>query len=153
MKIRIELEPELSEDEVIIRASSITPEITRLENLIGESVRGNQAVEFYKGDSRVYINLEEILFFETTDDGISAHSADDCFEVKYKLYELENMLPMSFMRVSKSTIINTREIFSIERNLYASSEVSFRNTFKKVFVSRHYYKALVTKLNDERFSF
>lgn len=153
MKIRIELEPALEEDEVVIRTSQITPEITQLQNLIMEATKDTQAVEFYKGDSRVYLNLDEILFFETTDTLISAHSKDDSFEVRYKLYELENMLPMSYMRVSKSTILNTRKIFSIERNLYASSEVSFRDTFKKVFVSRHYYKALVAKLDHDRISF
>lgn len=153
MKIRIELDPGMDEEEVIIRTPQITPEITNLQNLISEATKETKKVEFYKGDSRVYLDLEEILFFETTELGISAHSKDDSFEVRYKLYELENMLPMSYMRVSKSTILNTRRIFSIDRNLYASSEVAFRDTHKKVFVSRHYYKALISKLEYDRISF
>lgn len=54
------------------------------------------------------------------------------------------------MRVSKSTILNTFHIFSINRNLTASSVVAFENTHKKVYVSRYYYKPLISKLEERR---
>lgn len=59
------------------------------------------------------------------------------------------MLPSYFLRVSKSTILNTREVYSITRNLTAASLVEFSGTHKKVYVSRSYYKALKLLL-DER---
>ena len=78
------------------------------------------------------MTLSKILFFETDENGISAHTRDEMYQTRYKLYELEDMLPGVFMRVSKSTILNTDQIYSIDRNLTASSVVAFLNTHKKV---------------------
>ncbi|MEG0578156.1 MAG: LytTR family DNA-binding domain-containing protein, partial [Bacilli bacterium] len=69
----------------------------------------------------------------------SAHTIDNAYQVKYKLYELEEILTNNFMRVSKSTIVNIDYIYSIERNITSSSIVEFQNTHKKVYVSRYYY--------------
>ena len=74
----------------------------------------------------------------------------DAYKAKYKLYELEETLPRFFMRVSKSTILNTNHIFSIDRNLTASSVVAFTGTHKQVYVSRYYYKPLISKLEEKR---
>ena len=78
------------------------------------------------------------------------NTGNDLYEARYKLYELEEILPGFFMRVSKSTILNTTHIFSINRNLTASSVVAFENTHKKVYVSRYYYKPLIRKLEERR---
>ncbi len=150
MKIRIEIDNNISEDEIVIRCSSLTPEITKVQKLIAEGIQENPDIIFYKGDTRIFTNLDEILFFETQSDGISAHTIDDCYEIRYRLYELEDMLPRYFMRISKSTILNTKKIFSIDKNLTASSIVMFRDTHKQVFVSRHYYKPLIEKLGGSR---
>ena len=40
------------------------------------------------------------------------------------------LLPINFIRVSKSTILNVDHIFSIEKNLTASSIVQFNKTHK-----------------------
>ena len=149
MKIRIELDDSLQEQEIIIRAPELTPEISQLQKLIGDATKATKSLEFFKGDTRVYISLDEVLFFETDEKGISAHTRTDSYEIRYKLYELEQMLPSSFMRVSKSTILNIREIFTIDRSLYSSSIVSFRDTHKQVFVSRHYYKTLTERLESK----
>jgi len=150
MKIKIELDESLQEQEIIIRASQLTPEITQLQSLITEATKATKSLEFYKGDTRVYLSVGEILFFETDEKGISAHTLDDSYELRYKLYELEELLPGYFMRVSKSTILNTKKIFAIDRNLYASSVVSFRDTHKQVYVSRHYYKVLIESMDEKR---
>lgn len=57
---------------------------------------------------------------------------------------------MNFLRISKSTILNTNHIYSITRNITSSSIVEFQHTHKKVFVSRHYYKILQLKLSEKR---
>lgn len=150
MKIRIDISEEITEDEVIIKSSSLTPEIMQLQELIKQAMEKKNNIVFYKGDTRVYFPLEEILFFETDQDGISAHTASDCYQIKYRLYELEDLLPRYFMRISKSTILNTKKIFSIDKNIYASSSVTFRDTHKQVFVSRHYYKPLIELMEDRR---
>ncbi|OYO43052.1 hypothetical protein CG709_20430 [Lachnotalea glycerini] len=49
-------------------------------------------------------------------------------------------------------MLNVNQIYSISRNLTASSIVQFQNTHKQVYVSRYYYKLLKQKLEEKRMS-
>lgn len=148
MKITIEVDPELTQKEVIIRSPEIDNETAGIQKLLTEySLRKNRMV-FYKQEKEFYFPVSKILFFETSENGIDAHTASDVFQVKYKLYELEELVPAYFLRISKSTIVNTKEVYSITRNITASSIVEFQNTYKKVYVSRNYYKALKEMISE-----
>lgn len=150
MKIKIEIEEALAEDEVVIRCRGLTEEISAIQKAVSEVSSAAQKFTFYKGNTEYYLTLDEILFFETDETGISAHTKTEAYQTKYKLYELEDILPGFFMRVSKSTILNTNHIYSINRNMTASSVVAFSDTHKQVYVSRYYYKPLISKLEEKR---
>ena len=150
MKIKIEIDESLSEDEGLIRCRGLTEQVTEIQKAVSEVVNTSQRFVFYRGNTEYYLALDEILFFETDGDGINAHTRDNIYQTKYKLYELEDLLPGCFMRISKSSIVNTNHIYSISRNLTASSVVAFAGTHKQVYVSRYYYKPLVNKLEEKR---
>lgn len=150
MKIKIEIDESLSEDEVLISCRGLTEQVTEIQKAVSEVVNTSKRFVFYRGNTEYYLALEEILFFETDGDGINAHTRDNIYQTKYKLYELEDLLPGCFMRISKSSIVNTNHIYSISRNLTASSVVAFAGTHKQVYVSRYYYKPLVNKLEEKR---
>lgn len=152
MKIRIEVDETLTEEEVIIRCGSLNETVQRIQHAVSEITSGSQRFVFYKGDVEYYLPLENILFFETDNSGISVHTIDNVYQTHYKLYELEELLPGYFMRVSKSAILNVSQIFSINRNLSSVSAVQFQNTHKQVYVSRYYYKSLKCKLEEKRLS-
>ncbi|MDR0875735.1 MAG: LytTR family transcriptional regulator, partial [Clostridiales Family XIII bacterium] len=92
---------------------------------------------------------EEILFFETEGKKIYAHTRDEVFEAKLRLYELEELLPRSFLRVSKSAIVGTKAIYAIDKNPVGPSTIHFRGSHKKLSVSRQYFKILHDRLNRE----
>ena len=150
MKIKIEIDESMSEDEVLIRCRGLTEQVTEIQKAVSEVVNTSQRFVFYRSNTEYYLALDEILFFETDGDGINAHTRDNIYQTKYKLYELEDLLPGCFMRISKSSIVNTNHIYSISRNLTASSVVAFAGTHKQVYVSRYYYKPLVNKLEEKR---
>ncbi len=150
MKIKIEIDDNLIEEEVVIRGSRLTEEMAAVQKVIAEVLARKQTLTFYKKETEYYIPLDDILFFETDDGGISAHTKSDLYSVKYKLYELEKVLPRNFIRVSKSTILNVSKVYSVERNLTASSVVQFADTHKQVYVSRYYYKSLKIGLEEKR---
>lgn len=147
MRVKIEIEEGLAEEEVIIKCGSLTESVIGLQNYISNQGDSKRCLPLNHGETEYYIPMEEIYFFETEGREIRAHTADKLFFCSYKLYELEEILPGSFMRISKSTIANLDQIYSITRNLTASSEVEFTNSNKKALVSRAYYKALVERLN------
>jgi len=146
VKLRIELTDGSTEDEVIIRCGRVDDTIRKLQEYILDLTAAR--LVFYKGIQEYYLPLEEILFFETYGEQVFAHTATDAFKVKHRLYELEEMLPRSFVRAAKGTIVNTPRIYSINRNLTSSSRISFAGTHKQIYVSRHYYKSLREKMNE-----
>ena len=150
MKIRIEVDNKIKEDEVLIRCSEISEEVKKIQSMLNDIVAYKKYITFYRDDTEYYFSLEEILFFDTEENGICAHTISNIYSVKYKLYELEELLPGYFMRVSKSTILNTNHIYSITRSLSSASKVEFQNTHKQVYVSRYYYKPLKIKLLEKR---
>ncbi|KEJ00021.1 DNA-binding protein [Clostridium botulinum A2B7 92] len=150
MKIRIEVDNEIKKDEVIIRCSELSEDVKNIQIMLHDMLLHKKQITFYRDDTEYYLSLEEILFFETEENGICAHTIDNIYNVKYKLYELEEFLPGYFMRVSKSTILNTNHIYSITRRISSSSKIEFQNTHKQVYVSRYYYKPLKIKLLEKR---
>ena len=100
MKLRIEIDSELTETEIVIKAAALTDEIADLQRLLQETKAPR--LIFYKGTGEYYLDLAEILFFETEGSKIYAHTQKEAYEVRLKLYELESILPRYFSRVSKS---------------------------------------------------
>lgn len=146
MKLRIEVADDGMEDEVIIRCSSIDENVRKLQAFVQSLAQPK--LTFYKDTQEYYLPLEEILFFETDNEQIYAHTKKDAFLVKYKLYELEEILPHAFARAAKGTIVNTSRIYAINRNITSSSQISFGGTHKHIYVSRHYYKTLKDKMKE-----
>ena len=148
MKVRIELDPQMDEPEMIIRAPRLTEDVARLQQLILEQKM--TPLTFYKDRSEYFVDVSKILFFETDGEKIYAHTREEAYEVRQKLYELEEILPVAFCRVSKSTIVNTKQIYSIEKSFSGTSTVNFYQTHKQVHVSRHYYQLLKERLKEMR---
>ena len=148
MKVRIELDPEMDEPEMIIRAPRLTEDVARLQQLILEQKM--TPLTFYKDRSEYFVDVSEILFFETDGEKIYGHTREEAYEVRQKLYELEEILPIAFCRISKSSIVNTKQIYSIEKSFSGTSTVNFYQTHKQVHVSRHYYQLLKERLKEMR---
>lgn len=148
MKVRIELDPQMDEPEMIIRAPRLKEDVARLQQLILEQKM--TPLTFYKDRSEYFVDVSEILFFETDGEKIYGHTREEAYEVRQKLYELEEILPIAFCRISKSTIVNTKQIYSIEKSFSGTSTVNFYQTHKQVHVSRHYYQLLKERLKEMR---
>lgn len=148
MKVRIELDPQMDEPEIIIRAPRLTEDVARLQQLILEQKM--TPLTFYKDRSEYFVDVSKILFFETDGEKIYGHTREEAYEVRQKLYELEEILPIAFCRISKSTIVNTKQIYSIEKSFSGTSTVNFYQTHKQVHVSRHYYQLLKERLKEMR---
>jgi len=132
------------EDEVVIHCSRVDGNVQKLQEFI--SSLSAPGITFYKDSQEFYLPLDEILFFETDGEQVFAHTKGDSFKVKHRLYELEEMLPRQFSRAAKGTIVNTKQIYAIDRNLTSSSKISFSGTHKTIYVSRYYYKSLRDKM-------
>ena len=145
MKLRIELVEEGAE-EVIIRCHKMDDTVQKLQAYVQSLA--TPSLTFYKGNQEFYLTVEEVLFFETDGEQVYAHTANDAFRVRYRLYELEEILSRRFVRAAKGLIVNTARIYAINRNLTSSSQVQFVGSHKQVYVSRHYYKELKERMQE-----
>ena len=143
-RIRIEVDPD-GPEEVIIRCRKLTPDILKLQELL-ETGGGKSAVQKLSlnlGEEEHLVELRRILFFESADGRVSAHT-------DMKLYELEDILPKSFMRVSKMCILNLEAVSWLKRELTGPCRVGFGTSPKQVYISRMYYKPFREKLEEMR---
>jgi DNA-binding LytR/AlgR family response regulator len=150
MKIKIEIDESLAEEEIIIRCRSFNEDAISIQKRVADAVNSRMQLEVSKGEKEYYITVDEIFFVETDATGIVVHTAKDIYETRLRLYELENILPGNFIRVSKSTILNATKVRAISKNITGASEVEFTGSSKKVFVSRNYFKLLMAKLEEKR---
>ena len=146
MKIHVEIAEDMPDNEIIIRCKSAPKNLQQIENLLKNNELSNLA--FYKDNDEHYISISEIIFFETDGDAVYSHTNEDSYRIKLRLYELEEILPPAFVRISKSAIINVSHISSINRSISSSSLVNFYKSHKQVYVSRRYYKGLKYSLTE-----
>ncbi|HAN20873.1 MAG: DNA-binding protein [Clostridiales bacterium GWF2_36_10] len=151
MKIKIEIVDDLNEDEVLIRCGRVDNTIQKIHQYILEQSLLSSKIIFYKQNQEFYFPLDDVLFFETEGEQIYAHTINDTYRIKYRLYELEEILPKHFVRAAKATIVNILQVYSITRNITASSLIQFIGSHKQVYVSRHYYNNLRQRINERSY--
>ena len=139
MKVKLELDPDQKEAEVTIHARQLTPEIERIYHQLQGTM----------DNTSYYLSINNILFFETDAKQVMAHTTRNAYFVKYKLYELENLLSGQFMRVSKSTILNLDQIYAVTKSI-SNCQIKFHDSYKTVYVSRRYYRDLNERLKERR---
>ena len=99
MKVKIEIDPALAEDEVLIRCRKMDEHILRLQQEISQTAPEKNCIALQDAGTSYFVPLDEILFFETEGKHIQAHTASRLYLTERKLYELEETLPGSFMRI------------------------------------------------------
>ena len=150
MKVKVEIDESLEKDYVVIHCKRLNEQIMQVQNILADIGSQDKTILLHKENKEYYLPLDKILFFETENKEVRVHTKTEIYDTEYKLYELEELLPGYFMRISKSTIVNLKQVYSISRNLTSSSLIEFVNCHKQVYVSRNYYKALIDRLAEKR---
>ena len=147
MKIRTEIS---DSEEIIIRCRERNDRIRSLEAAIEETLRGENEISLFSDGTEFFVPKISILYFESFGGKVYAHTRDRIYTAPHKLFELEGILPSSFVRVSKSAIANIAEISYLRREIVGNGEMGFRGCEKKVYFSRAYFKLLQYKIEEMR---
>ena len=138
-------------EEIVIKCKERNNRIRELESAIDAALKCGDEIMLESDATEHFIPRSSILFFESSDGKVFAHTANGIYKAQYKLFELELMLPPSFVRISKSAIVNISHIESIKRELVGNGELTFRDSDKRIYFSRNYYKLLQYKIEEMRF--
>ena len=149
MKIRLDISSEYQEKEVIIRANKKDEEVAEILCNLQEIDTKLHNINGYLDNTVYSLSTQDILFFETNDRNVYAHTKDNAFLIHYRLYELEENLPDNFLRVSKSSILNVDGVKSLTQSVMGNL-IQFRDSYKQIYVSRRFLKKLKLKLNQRK---
>lgn len=147
MKTRIE---RADNEEIVIRCREYNDRIKHLRATVEAALRCESEMALYIEGTEYLVSKNDILFFESSAGKVFAHTADRMYTAPHKLFELEESMPPSFVRVSKSVIVNVMNVASLKRELIGNGEFTFRGSDKKTYFSRTYYKLLQYKIDEMR---
>lgn len=125
--------------QVIIECRKADDEVMKLKNHI--ELFDNKLTARLD-DKTFLINPTDTLYFESVDDRTFLYTADKVYEIRHRLYELEEILSdRDFIRISKSQIVNINCIKSLVPELNRSLSATLSNG-EILTVSRRYVKPL-----------
>ncbi|WP_028594098.1 LytTR family DNA-binding domain-containing protein [Paenibacillus assamensis] len=139
MKISIEEINKDLEEEILIRCHEVNKEIYELVNILTTETL---ILLGYHNDRVHRIKLSDVFYFEAVDGKVFIYCKDKVFEIKQKLYELEERCrEKNFFRASKSTILNIAIISYIHPSISGRFEAVLDNG-ERVVISRQYVPVL-----------
>ncbi|MGM9972043.1 MAG: LytTR family DNA-binding domain-containing protein, partial [Anaeroplasmataceae bacterium] len=104
------------------------------------------SIKALKDNKNYNIDFNEIYYIEAVDNQSFLYTKDTFYEIKEKLYQLENILPDYFIRCSKSMICNTKEILSVEPDKNSRLIATLTNE-ETIVITRQYTKDIKSKIN------
>ena len=151
MLLKIEIDPDRDE-EIVIRAKGMSDELTRLQNGISSLLSKSGEISVRSGDDETFLSPSEILFAEISGGKTFVHTVGNVFSCSYRLHELEEMLPKTFVKASKGCLVNTSLIRALSRTPTGIGEAGFSNSNKKIYISRMYFRGVRDKIEETRLS-
>lgn len=131
------------EDEcAVINAVEKTAQIqSAMELLSGEKA----SIPVSHNGQSLFCNTGNIFYIESVDKRTFIYTKDGCYETKHRLYELEEILDVYFMRCSKSMIVNLKKIKSVKSELGGRMNATMLND-ETIVISRSYVKEMKRRL-------
>lgn len=143
MKIQININPDLSENEITINCKEMTKEI---EQIVASLNVSEKKLTGKKEDQTYILDASQILYIDTIDRKVFLYTAEQVFETPLKLYALEEQLePQDFFRATKSSIINLEHVQALKSDIDGRLLVTMDNN-EQLMVSRQYATAIKKRL-------
>lgn len=133
----------LDEEKAEIRVVERTQDIQAAIDLLEGNAGGIAVIQ----DGKTYLcKQNNIYYIESVDKRTYIYTKDNCYETKYRLYELESMLNGFFVRCSKAMVINLRKVKAFQSELGGRMVATLLND-EQIIVSRSYVKEIKRRLN------
>ena len=136
MKFRLVSDGE-REDEVVVYASEEN-ELVKAIRALCESEDDKMLVG-YDGGEIYKINPIDVVCFVSENDRLFAYTMDGRLRIKSRLYQIEEELPSSFIRINQSCVANISMIERFDASFSGTLGVVFKNGYRD-YVSRRNLK-------------
>ncbi|MBQ8198131.1 MAG: LytTR family transcriptional regulator DNA-binding domain-containing protein [Lachnospiraceae bacterium] len=143
MKITIQVNENIQDTEIAVTCNKLTPEI---EKMLATLRMLDQQLMVTKEDENYLLDVAKIAYIEAVDRKTFVYTAEDVYESKLKLYEMEERLCQSgFFRVSKNTLVHLRFIKSLKNDIARKLRLTLTSG-EQIMVSRQYADEIKKRL-------
>lgn len=150
MKVEIEKLQEGQTPVARLRVEDETEDIRRLAEYIETEQYHVIKVPCYENDTLCYVDSGNIYYVESMNETLYLHTNEQIYESKKRLYEMERMLPVEFVRVSKSTILNMSQVRRYKPLPNGLMLAEFENK-DAAYISRKYLRELRSRIKEGEF--
>lgn len=119
----------------------------QLEDIENYILGANKHITGYGNNKEmIQIRVEDILYFEAVGELVFAYTKEQIYEIKMRLYQLEESLKEDKMkRASKSVLVNLRKIISVRPALNGRLYAKMEND-EEILISRQYAKEVIAEI-------
>lgn len=143
MKITIQVNENIQDTEIAVTCNKLTPEI---EKMLATLRMLDQQLMVTKDDENYLLDVAKIAYIEAVERKTFVYTAEDVYESKLKLYEMEERLCQSgFFRVSKNTLVHLRFIKSLKNDIARKLRLTLKSG-EQIMVSRQYADEIKKRL-------
>lgn len=142
MKFTLNIDKE-TDEEVIINVHERTPLVDEIEKLVLNDVF--ELVCYDDDKTAIILDFSDIHCFVVENNKVYAFTDTKKYTIKYRIYQLEEKLPSSFIKVNQSCIGNLKKIERFDASFAGSLVVRFKCGYKD-FVSRRQLKKFKERL-------
>lgn len=135
MEVEIVIDPACREPKLVIHTAELTPEVVNLSQKLG---KGAKALAGWREGEVFLLEPEEIRSIYSQGGRVLAAAGGDVFQMKSRLYELEEQLEgTAFQRISNTEIVNFEMVKSLDLSISGTISLRFKSG-ETTFVSRRY---------------
>lgn len=140
MDFEIKIDENFKLPKAVVYTDKLTEEVLRLKSFVLEN--SDNILLAYLGEKIKILNPSKIYRIYTEDSKVFAESIDEKFQIKKRIYQLEDDLKLKkFVRISNSELINLNLVDSFDLSYSGTISVIMKNK-SRTFVSRRYVKKL-----------
>ena len=147
----INLVTNLSKDytnvKITIEAPEMNEDIKMMVDIIESFSNSKKNLISYSDGKKYILSTNDILYFYSEGKKNYCKTENSIYQVKEKLYELENTLNNNFVRISNSCIINLNYIKCFESAFSRNIEVVFKDNSVQ-YVSRGKVKEVLKRIKE-----
>ena len=145
VKTKLEIDSNYMEPQLIIRAATVDQQVQSILDFAEGKLKTDRFIGVKDGVNQL-LKSEQLFSIYAEKGKVFVDTASDSYQVKQRLYEMEEQLsPLSFVRISKSEIVNLNKIDFFQVDITGTLVMVLENG-KKSYVSRRYVKKIKERL-------
>lgn len=144
MKVRLDIDKQYAEEQIIIEAPTLSPRVQKVKDFV-QSLEQKETLKGKFQDQVFLIEIQKIQRIYIENRKVLAETDGRTYALDIRLYQAVEILPDSFIQISQSEIVNIDAISHLKLTSNGLIEIYLKND-SYTYSSRRYLKAIKEKL-------